>query len=118
MKPEETAAMEGDLAEFPLLEMMSWLHYAGKTAVMRVEPIGGRRDQHAPGWLHFRKGNLCRCDWGSLHGFEAVVELAVARHGTFRLSNRPTAEPPPNIVQSTGKVLLDCAIILDEQSVT
>jgi len=98
--------MEGDLAAFPLFDMMRWLHTSRRSVVMRVTTGG------APAWLFFRDGSLYRAEWSTRAGVEAVMALIGVRTGSFWLSKRPVSGGTRNVDIPTAELLDACGATL------
>ena len=76
---------------------------------MRLDTSG------APGWIFLRDGIVFRCEWRGLRGAEALQALVEVEHGTFWLSKRLVSNGPANITTPTPRLLLECALAIDEK---
>lgn len=105
---DATDSLMGDLATWPLSDLLTWLHQGRYTALVRVG------HGLAAGVIFFENGELFRCEWGHLRGESALSGLLTLRGGTFSLVRRGIAQAQPNIHRPTPEVLLQCAIAHDE----
>lgn len=97
--PQADTAAVGSLNNWPLADLLVWLHQTGRTAMLR---IGAGLDA---GVVFFRDGFLYRCEWGHLAGEQALMALMGLEEGTFSLIQRDLPRPQPNLRTPTEPLL-------------
>lgn len=103
------SCLAGRLEDWPLPDLLHWLHQSGRTAMLR---IGDGLDS---GVIFFRDGDLYRCELARFGGESALVELLARKAGRFCLIQRQVPEPRRNIQLPTRQLLLQCTVALDER---
>src|SRR4051794_35773262 len=96
---ESDDCLAGILEDWPLPDLLQWLHRSTRTGMLRV---GRGLDA---GVLFFREGELYRCELARLSGEEALAELMGRHAGEFCLIQRQVPEPRRNIQRSTRELL-------------
>ena len=100
--------MEGELGDFPLLGVLSWLNSTGRSVSLFID---GNEEQAE---LMIREGQLIYTAWGKRNGEDALRALLGLRRGTFQLTKGCVLSVEPNLEGSTQELLLRCTVALDE----
>ena len=104
----DAASMTGDLHDWPLGDMLLWLHQGQRTAELHV----GYENGH--GTIHLRQGAIYRAVCGELAGPEAVDAMMEIGAGEFSILPSYIPYPASNISGDTEALLLRWAIRRDE----
>lgn len=97
-------ALEGDLGEFGLVDIIQLIDLGKKTGGIEVH--GRRGAEQLDGWLFFNEGKICGAQLGNLAGEEAVYALFTCNAGPFKLHEQ-IALPPPNVRVSNEVVIME-----------
>lgn len=97
-------ALQGDLAEFGLVDLIQLIDLGKKTG--GVEVHGQRGAEQLDGWLYFNEGKICGAQLGKLGGEEAVYTLFTCSSGPFKLHERIPL-PSPNVRVSNEVVIME-----------
>lgn len=96
---ETEGCMVGDVRDWPILEMLYWLHRGNRSAMVRV---GEGLDAAV---IFVANGFVFRCEWGQWSGEDALARLVLVERAPFRLIQRDMPRPEPNILQNTESLL-------------
>lgn len=97
-------ALEGDLSEFGLVDIIQLIDLGKKTGGIEIH--GHRGDEQLDGWIFFNEGKICGAQLGSMGGEEAVYSLFTCPSGPFKLHETITL-PPPNVRASNEVVIME-----------
>ncbi len=102
-------SVRGDLATWPLADLLMWLHKTGRSAMLR---IGEGLDA---GVLFVLNGYLFRVEYANSTGEDALWLLMQLEHASFSLIQRDVPRPQPNVFLPTEQLLLQFSVSIDEQ---
>ena len=99
MAPDSGRRLSGSLEDWPLVELLGWLHDCQRSGILRIR--AGRED----GQVFFSEGILYRCRWGRLHGEEALDALMRVTAAPFLLVQIDPPHVLPNVDTPTELLL-------------
>ncbi|NTV63214.1 MAG: DUF4388 domain-containing protein [Oscillochloris sp.] len=85
-------ALEGDLSEFPLTDIIQLVDLSKKTGAVSIN--GLRSGQHFDGWLYFRDGKILGAELPGHTPLEAVYTFFTLSSGPFRFHDDRTLTQP------------------------
>lgn len=97
-------ALEGDLGEFGLVDIIQLIDLGKKTG--GVEIHGLRGSDRLDGWIFFNEGRVCGAQLGAIAGEEAIYTLFTCTAGPFKLHERIPL-PPPNVRASNEVIIME-----------
>lgn len=100
---QQIMALEGDLSEFPLTDIIQLLDLSKKTGGVHINGRRGR--DRFDGWLFFRDGKICSAKLGSLPPLEAAYTFFTLSSGPFRFYD--TKIPPQTINRSNEAIIIE-----------
>jgi DNA-binding response OmpR family regulator len=80
--------LQGDLANYPLWELMQYIHQAGKSGDLVLRGATGS------GRIHLTQGKVYGASWEKLTGREALLTIFGIKQGTFRFVSEPDESRP------------------------
>lgn len=83
-------ALEGDLSEFPLTDIIQLVDLSKKTGGVFVQ--GKRGSETLEGWLYCRDGKIVDARLGNLPALEAAYAFFTCASGPFRFHDEATVE--------------------------
>lgn len=86
------AALEGDLSEFQLTDIIQLLDLSKKTGAVHIQ--GQRAAQRIEGWIYFRDGKIIGADIPGLSPLESVYTFFTLSSGPFRVYDDVVLEQP------------------------
>jgi len=108
---EERADFSGQLASFPLIDVLNILNRSGRSGTLFVETCDRRAR------IEIREGQIHNASCGDLRDFDALFHLSKERAGFFWLIETD-ANCRRTMFGSTDAVLLDLCRTLDEDAAT
>ena len=96
---EKQEPLTGTLENWPLADMLWWLHQTRRSAVVTVG-FG-----FVSGTIHVKQGNLFRCEWGVSQGELALGALLTMTRGAFSIASLDEPCPVSNIFGRTEDVI-------------
>jgi hypothetical protein len=97
-------ALEGDLSEFHLTDIIQLLDLSKKTGAVFLR--GRRGQQHMEGWLYFRDGKIIGAQMGALPPIEAAYTFFTFTSGPFRFHDDVHLDVP-TITQSNEMIIME-----------
>lgn len=97
-------ALEGDLAEFSLPDIIQLVDLSKKSGAVFVR--GRRGQQQLEGWLYFRDGKIVGAQLGNLPPLEAAYAFFTLASGPFRFHDDVFLELP-TITQSNEMIIME-----------
>jgi hypothetical protein len=85
-------ALEGDLSEFQLTDIVQLLDLSKKTGGVHI--AGRRGSQQLDGWLYFRDGKIIGAELPGLAPLDAAYAFFTFSAGPFRFYDGKTIDPP------------------------
>ncbi len=95
-------ALEGDLSEFPLTDIIQLVDLSKKTGAVHMH--GKRGSQTLEGWLYFRDGKIIGAESPGLPPLEAVYTFFTFTAGPFHFADGVTLEQPT--ITSSNEVII------------
>ncbi len=86
------SALEGDISEFPLTDIIQLVDLSKKTGAVHIE--GKRGSQHLDGWIYFRDGKIIGADIPGMSPLDAIYAFFTVSSGPFRLYDDMVLEQP------------------------
>ncbi len=106
-------ALAGDLAEFPLTDIIQLLDLSKKTGAVHMQ--GRRGQQQFEGWLYFRDGKIIGARLGNSPPLEAAYAFFTFSSGPFTFLEDVPLEVP-TIAQSNEMIIMEGIMRHDEWS--
>ncbi|MBK9712253.1 MAG: DUF4388 domain-containing protein [Kouleothrix sp.] len=97
-------ALQGDLGDFPLTDIIQLLDLSNKTGAVFIE--GHRGQQDLEGWLYFRDGKIIGAQLGKLPPLEAAYTFFTFTSGPFRFRDDIQLDAP-TITQSNEMIIME-----------
>jgi hypothetical protein len=97
-------ALQGDLGDFPLTDIIQLLDLSKKTGAVFMQ--GQRGQQQLDGWLYFRDGKIIGAQLGKLPPLEAVYTFFTFTSGPFRFHDDVQLDVP-TITQSNEMLIME-----------
>lgn len=97
-------ALQGDLSEFPLTDIIQLLDLSKKTGGVQLQ--GQRGSEQLEGWLFFRDGKIIGARLGNLPPLEAAYTFFTIQSGPFRFHEEAQLEVP-TITQSNEVIIME-----------
>src|SRR4029078_10649658 len=97
-------ALQGDLSDFPLTDIIQLLDLSKKTGAVFIQ--GMRGQQQLDGWLYFRDGKIIGAQLGKLPPIEAVYTFFTFISGPFRFHDDVQLDVP-TITQSNEMLIME-----------
>lgn len=97
-------ALEGDLGDFGLVDIIQLIDLGKKTGGVEIHGLRGK--EQIKGWVFFNEGKICGAQLGSLVGEEAAYTFFTCTSGPFKLHERIQL-PPPNIRVSNEIIIME-----------
>jgi len=97
-------ALQGDLGEFPLTDIIQLVDLSKKTGAVFVQ--GHRGQQQLDGWLYFRDGKIIGARLGNLPPLEAAYTFFTFISGPFRFHDDVQLDVP-TITQSNEMIIME-----------
>lgn len=88
----KSRALEGNLREFPLTDIIQLVDLSKKTGAVHIE--GERGPQRIEGWLYFRDGRIIGAEMPGMAPLEAVYTFFTLTAGPFRFYDDVVLEQP------------------------
>jgi hypothetical protein len=85
-------ALEGDLSEFPLTDIIQLVDLSKKTGAVQIH--GQRGDERMEGWLYFQDGKIIGAKLAKLPPLEAAYTFFTFSSGPFRFDDMITLDQP------------------------
>lgn len=86
------AALEGDISEFQLTDIIQLLDLSKKTGAVHIQ--GQRGSQRIEGWIYFRDGKIIGAEIPGLAPLEAIYTFFTLSTGPFRVYDDVVLEQP------------------------
>lgn len=99
-EPANQVCMTGDLADWSLIELLTWLHEEHATGMLRLGHSLGA------GIIFVIEGSVVRCEQGPLAGETALAQMASRLAGPFLLMLRQPPDARANIQRPTADLLV------------
>ncbi|NJK79572.1 MAG: DUF4388 domain-containing protein [Chloroflexaceae bacterium] len=111
-------ALEGDLSEFPLTDIIQLVDLSKKTGAVHIQ--GQRGIQRMEGWLYFRDGKIIGAELPGMAPMEAVYTFFTFSAGPFRfyddvLLEHPTITTSNEVIIMEGIMRQDAWATIQEQ---
>ncbi len=100
--------LQGDLANFPIWELMQFIANAEKSGELRL------RSSEGDGRMSVSSGQVVAARWGRLSGRAAMITMCGLTNGTFELASRAATLPGVGPVAMIHEALLRSAWLRDE----
>jgi hypothetical protein len=97
-------ALQGDLSDFPLTDIIQLLDLSKKTGGVHIQ--GKRGQQQLDGWLYFRDGRIIGAQLGKLPPLEAAYTFFTFTSGPFQFHDDQQIETPV-ITQSNEMIIME-----------
>jgi hypothetical protein len=97
-------ALEGDLSEFHLTDIIQLIDLSKKTGAVFMQ--GRRGHEQMEGWLYFRDGKIIGARLGNLPALEATYTFFTFTSGPFRFHDDVRIEAPM-ITQSNEMIIME-----------
>jgi hypothetical protein len=97
-------ALQGDLGDFPLTDIIQLLDLSKKTGAVFIQ--GQRGQQQLDGWLYFRDGKIIGAQLGKLPPLEAAYTFFTFVSGPFRFHDDVQLDVP-TITQSNEMLIME-----------
>lgn len=97
-------ALEGDLSEFPLTDIIQLVDLSKKTGAVSLR--GRRGQEQLEGWLYFRDGKIIGAHLGDLPPAEAAYTFFTFTSGPFRFHDDVQLDTP-TITQSNEMIIME-----------
>jgi Domain of unknown function (DUF4388) len=97
-------ALQGDLDDFPLTDIIQLLDLSKKTGAVFMQ--GRRGQQQLDGWLYFRDGKIIGAQLGKLPPIEAAYTFFTFTSGPFRFHDDVQLDVP-TITQSNEMLIME-----------
>ncbi len=97
-------ALQGDLGDFPLTDIIQLLDLSKKSGAVFIE--GRRGQQQLDGWLYFRDGRIIGAQLGKLPPLEAAYTFFTLTSGPFRFHEDVQLDVP-TITQSNEMLIME-----------
>jgi hypothetical protein len=97
-------ALQGDLGEFPLTDIIQLVDLSKKTGAVFIQ--GRRGQQQLDGWLYFRDGKIIGARLGNLAPLEAAYTFFTFTAGPFRFHDDVQLDVP-TITQSNEMLIME-----------
>jgi hypothetical protein len=97
-------ALQGDLSDFPLTDIIQLLDLSKKTGSVFIQ--GRRGQQQIDGWLYFRDGKIIGAQLGKLPSLEAAYTFFTFTSGPFRFHDDVQLDAP-TITQSNEMIIME-----------
>jgi len=97
-------ALQGDLSDFPLTDIIQLLDLSKKTGGVHLQ--GKRGQQQLDGWLYFRDGRIIGAQLGKLPPLEAAYIFFTFTSGPFQFHDDVQIEAPI-ITQSNEMIIME-----------
>jgi hypothetical protein len=97
-------ALQGDLGDFPLTDIIQLLDLSKKTGAVFIQ--GQRGQQQLDGWLYFRDGKIIGAQLGKLPPLEAAYTFFTFTSGPFRFHDDVQLDVP-TITQSNEMLIME-----------
>lgn len=97
-------ALEGDLGEFPLTDIIQLVDLSKKTGAVFMR--GERSQQQIEGWIYFRDGKIIGARLGNLPPLEAAYTFFTFTSGPFRFHDDVQLDVP-TITQSNEMIIME-----------
>jgi hypothetical protein len=97
-------ALQGDLSDFPLTDIIQLLDLSKKTGGVFMQ--GRRGQQQLEGWLYFRDGKIIGAQLGKLPPLEAAYTFFTFTSGPFRFHDDVQLDVP-TITQSNEMIIME-----------
>src|SRR5579859_7840525 len=97
-------ALEGDLSEFQLTDIIQLIDLSNKTGGVFVRGQRGR--EQIDGWIYFRDGKIIGARLGNLPALEAAYTFSTFAAGPFRFHEDVQLDVP-TITQSNELIIME-----------
>ena len=102
--PLKAMALQGDLGDFPLTDIIQLLDLSKKTGAIFMQGLRGQ--QQLDGWLYFRDGKIIGAQLGKLPPLEAIYTFFTFTSGPFRFHDDVQLDVP-TITQSNEMLIME-----------
>jgi hypothetical protein len=92
--------LAGDLRDWPIGDVLIWLHTSRRTAVLRM------RAGDSQGKIWVKGGQILGCLWGNVEGEAALGAMLAQTHGSFTVTLDEATERSNNVRVPTPQCLL------------
>lgn len=97
-------ALEGDLSEFQLTDIIQLIDLSKKTGGVYIE--GRRPHEQLTGWLYFRDGKIVGAELNDLPPLDAAYTFFTLTSGSFRFNDDVRLDVP-TITQSNEMIIME-----------
>ncbi|MBX0327519.1 DUF4388 domain-containing protein [Oscillochloris sp. ZM17-4] len=104
-------ALEGDLSEFPLTDIIQLVDLSKKTGGVSIRGLRG--SQHFDGWLYFRDGKIVGAEMDGHTPLDAVYTFFTLSSGPFRFHDERVLSQP-TITVSNEVIIMEGIMRQDE----